>query len=364
MIQQDWQRSEDFTWLELVALLATCLIWAGVGLMSVGLYLAYRDLQSGIQVLAAGGSPNQHIVLAVTAIPTPTPLSPTATAIPPTQEPAYLPESPGLTATATEETPAAGAPTAIATATARNGRTKHVVAAGESLWSIATQYGVPVEALLAANGLSREAVLHPGDELIIPAPGEAVPPPTPSPPPAPTDTPAAPVPISVPTEPPPGPTEDSPEQKGTPPTRLVIPAINLDAPVVPVSWKTEEENGRSYTVWEVADYAVGWHKTSAYPGQVGNTVLAGHHNIKGEVFRYLVNLETGDEVQLYAGEELHRYIVTEKLILREKDMPEEVRLQNAHWIAATQDERLTMVTCWPYTNNTHRVVVVAKPVTK
>lgn len=27
-----------------------------------------------------------------------------------------------------------------------------------------------------------------------------------------------------------------------------------------------------------------------------------------------------------------------------------------------RDERLTFVTCWPYTNNTHRVIVVAEPV--
>jgi len=38
-----------------------------------------------------------------------------------------------------------------------------------------------------------------------------------------------------------------------------------------------------------------------------------------------------------------------------------VRQENARWIAPTDDERLTLVTCWPYTNNTHRVVVVAKP---
>jgi sortase A len=350
MIQQDWQRTEDFTWLELVALLATCLIWAGVGLMSVGLYLAYRDLQSEVQVLAAGGELDRQVVLVVTEMPTPAPPTPlpSATAVPSPQGPAYLPESPGLTITATEEIPATVIP--------RSERTRHVVVAGDSLWSIARQYGVSVEALLAANGLSREAVLHPGDELVIPLPGEVIPTPTPGPPTAPANTPA-PTPNSLPDPP----AQVTPEQDGGPPTRLVIPAINLDAPVVPVGWKTEVENGHSYTLWEVADYAVGWHKTSAYPGQVGNTVLAGHHNIKGEVFRYLVNLEPGSEVQLYVGEKLYKYTVTQKLILREKDMPEEVRLQNAQWIAETQDERLTMITCWPYTNNTHRVVVVAKP---
>jgi sortase A len=40
----------------------------------------------------------------------------------------------------------------------------------------------------------------------------------------------------------------------------------------------------------------------------------------------------------------------------------EVRLANAEWIKATEDERITLITCWPYESNTHRVVVVAVPV--
>jgi len=142
----------------------------------------------------------------------------------------------------------------------------------------------------------------------------------------------------------------------------VIPAIGLDSPVVPIGWYTAEENGESYSVWQVADYAVSWHKTSAYPGHSGNVVLNGHHNIKGEVFRYLVDLTVGDRVMLYAGDQVYYYEVEEKMILKEKGESAEVRRQNASWIAATQDERLTMVTCWPYTNNTHRLVVVARPV--
>ena len=114
-------------------------------------------------------------------------------------------------------------------------------------------------------------------------------------------------------------------------------------------------------MWEVADYAAGWHVTSAPPGQPGNTVLAGHHNINGEVFRYLVDVQEGDEIDLYAGDTIYKFLVEQKLILKEKDEPLEVRQRNAQWIAPTNDVRLTLVTCWPYTNNTHRVVVVAKP---
>ncbi|NJL55964.1 LysM peptidoglycan-binding domain-containing protein [bacterium] len=44
----------------------------------------------------------------------------------------------------------------------------HVVAAGETLFRIATNYGVTVEALQAANGISDATLIYAGQELIIP----------------------------------------------------------------------------------------------------------------------------------------------------------------------------------------------------
>jgi len=122
-----------------------------------------------------------------------------------------------------------------------------------------------------------------------------------------------------------------------------------------------ETKGKKVAVWDVADYAAGWHKNSAYPGAVGNTVLSGHHNIKGEVFRYVVNLKVGDPIYLYAGGQKYEYVVRRTMIVKEKGEPPEKRQENARWIARSNDIRLTLVTCWPYTNNTHRVIVVALP---
>jgi len=147
-----------------------------------------------------------------------------------------------------------------------------------------------------------------------------------------------------------------------PPDRIVATSIGLDAPVVPVGQRMVQVGGQTAVIWDVADYAAGWHKDSARPGQRGNIVISGHHNIKGEVFRYVVQLEEGDEIVLYAGGRPYRYVVQRKMILKEKGEPLEVRQRNARWIAPSSDERLTLVTCWPYTSNTHRVIVVAKPV--
>ncbi len=75
-----------------------------------------------------------------------------------------------------------------------------------------------------------------------------------------------------------------------------------------------------------------------------------------------MDVEVGDRARIYVGDQVYHYAVTEKHILKEKGEPAEVRHQNATWIGPTADERLTMITCWPYTNNTHRLVVVAKRV--
>jgi len=147
------------------------------------------------------------------------------------------------------------------------------------------------------------------------------------------------------------------------PTRLVIPSIKLDAPVVPVGWSIVNQNGQQVSVWDVPNRrAAGWLKTTAQVGQPGNTVLDGHHNIYGEVFRYLVDLKQGDTIQVWVDDQSREYVISLMKILPEKGQPLKVQLENARWIQPTKDERLTLVTCWPYESNTHRLIVVALPI--
>lgn len=146
------------------------------------------------------------------------------------------------------------------------------------------------------------------------------------------------------------------------PQRIVIPSIEVDAPVRDVSLTSIQSGEQTYFQWQVPEaYEVGWHNTSAPLGQPGNTVLNGHHNIYGEVFGQLVDLEEGAEIVVYDKTGPHRYSVADVQILPERDQPLEVRQENASWIQATEDERLTLVTCWPHTDNTHRLIVVAYP---
>ncbi|NIQ82554.1 MAG: sortase, partial [Anaerolineae bacterium] len=128
---------------------------------------------------------------------------------------------------------------------------------------------------------------------------------------------------------------------------VVIPAIELDSEVVPLGWKQIVQNGKLTSVWEVAEYAAGWHQNSALPGEVGNVVLSGHHNVKGEVFRYIVDLNPGDTITLYADDRPYTYSVESRFVVRDKGQSAEKRRENARWIGSFSDERLTLVTCWP-----------------
>jgi sortase A len=178
-------------------------------------------------------------------------------------------------------------------------------------------------------------------------------------------TPAQPTPPAAAAEPAPRPAQPSPPAEGEP-NRLVIPAIGLDTPIVDVGWEVIERGDRRYTEWQTADNAAGRHINSARPGEQGNVVLSGHHNTKGEIFRPISEqaLAVGDAVYLYDTQgRRHTYQVTEVTEpLLEVGASEAQRLANARYIQPTSDARVTLVTCWPYWTNTHRIVVVAQAI--
>lgn len=73
------------------------------------------------------------------------------------------------------------APVVVATPD-ENGNVIHVVQDGQTAWAIASRYEVPLDDLLALNGLDRSSLLWPGDELLVKL-GEGQEAPTPPPPP-------------------------------------------------------------------------------------------------------------------------------------------------------------------------------------
>jgi len=154
----------------------------------------------------------------------------------------------------------------------------------------------------------------------------------------------------------------TPAPVGYPPTRIVIPAIRLDAPVVLTGWDVVGSGDGAQAVWNVpAQRAAGWHRGSAPLGVPGNTVLNGHNTSNGEVFRDLYRLNLGDWITLYSGDKSFTYEVIDLLVLPEAGQPIEVRQANARYIHATDDERVTLITCHPYGSLRNRLVVIATP---
>jgi LPXTG-site transpeptidase (sortase) family protein len=147
------------------------------------------------------------------------------------------------------------------------------------------------------------------------------------------------------------------------PDRILIPSIGLDAPVVPSVYSIVEVDNVGFGQFEAPnEFAAGWHTNSAGLGEVGNTVINGHHNVYGRVFEHLVDVQIGDLIYLYSGNTYYVYQVSNYMILPERDEDIETRRENARWLLPTTDERLTLVTCWPIYSNTHRLIIVARPV--
>src|SRR6185503_9007519 len=147
-------------------------------------------------------------------------------------------------------------------------------------------------------------------------------------------------------------------------TRVSIPSIGVDSKVVEVGWDVEQQGGQQVAVWQVAEYAVGQHRGSANPGEGGNIVLAGHVGGYGKVFKDLFYVKPGDQITLYSAGQQYMYVVQERLLLTEEGVSAEQHAANAQYIAPTDHEVVTLVTCWPPKGPdrfTQRVVVRAVP---
>ena len=120
--------------------------------------------------------------------------------------------------------------------------------------------------------------------------------------------------------------------------QIQIPSIKVDAPVV---------QGDS---WEQLKKGVGQHAGSTDPGQPGNLVLSAHDDVYGEIFRYLDQLETGDEIVVFTAQHTYTYIVTGVEIVEPTDV--EV-------MAPTDNPTVTLISCYPYMVDNKRIVVQA-----
>jgi sortase A len=121
--------------------------------------------------------------------------------------------------------------------------------------------------------------------------------------------------------------------------RIRIPSIGVEAPVV------EGDD------WEALKQGAGHHVGSANPGESGNCVVSAHNDIFGEIFRNLPDAELDDEVFVYTASQVYRYVVTQKRIIE----PDDVSV-----MYPTSSPVLTLISCYPYGIDSHRIVVIAE----
>ena len=161
--------------------------------------------------------------------------------------------------------------------------------------------------------------------------------------------------------------------QGADPTRLVVPRLQLDTRIKEATWAVVDENGTPTSEWQIPYDAVAHLSTTPKPGEAGNAVISGHHNLIGPnvfglgKFAGLWNLKAGDPVYIFdSAGRIFLYDVATYYTLKELGEPLSVREVHAQQILKDSTTPVvTFETCWngalaPLSGNTYRWVVVAE----
>lgn len=121
----------------------------------------------------------------------------------------------------------------------------------------------------------------------------------------------------------------------TAPVRLRIPAIDVDASIVPVALAPDGQ----MEVPPATD--VGWYRLGPAPGAVGSAVLAAHVDLAGQrgAFFDLRSVPVGAEVLVEGDGRTQRYVVS----FREQEAKDTVQLDR--YFTTEGPTRLTLITC-------------------
>ena len=122
-------------------------------------------------------------------------------------------------------------------------------------------------------------------------------------------------------------------------TRIQIPAIGIDAPVV-------QGDG-----WEQLKKGVGQYVGSVNPGDDGNIVLSAHNDIFGEIFRELDQLKPGDQITLFTNQRAYNYVIIDNKVVE----PTAVEVMDQ-----TEQPTVTLISCYPYLVDDQRIVVIGR----
>ena len=141
-----------------------------------------------------------------------------------------------------------------------------------------------------------------------------------------------------------------------PESKVIIPKINVDIPVV-----YDEPSISEAAVQKALERGVLHYATTPNPGEIGNGVIFGHssNNIlnKGQykfAFVLLNRLETGDTFMLQKDGKRYIYRVYDKKVVKPTDL--------SVIGAATRPSSFTLITCDPPGTSINRLVVVGEQI--
>lgn len=148
------------------------------------------------------------------------------------------------------------------------------------------------------------------------------------------------------------------EIKVSPDPRLIIPKINVDVPVV---WDAKPDYDSQMAAMEKGVAWFGIPGANSKPGQIGNTVIAGHSSNdvfdQGAykfIFAQLDRLDQGDTIYINYEGTRYTYTVTKKEVV----LPTNVQAL----IYDTDKPMLTLITCTPVGTAEKRLLVTAEQI--
>jgi len=148
-----------------------------------------------------------------------------------------------------------------------------------------------------------------------------------------------------------------------PDTRVVIPRIGKNVPVVTISSEAliNRDWGRlEQQIQEALRDGVVHYPETAFPDEDGNMVITGHSSYFAwdsgrfkDVFALLHDVQIGDRIYVYYGQDRYEYEVYDTQVV----LPTQVDV-----LTQAGEERLTLITCTPVGTNLKRLVVFARPI--
>ena len=143
-----------------------------------------------------------------------------------------------------------------------------------------------------------------------------------------------------------------------PEPKIIIPKINVDVPVM-YDVGNDYSSQMAAMTKGLAQFAI--PGASSHPGEVGNTVLAGHSSNDlfdtGDykfIFAQLDKLEVGDTIYANYNSKRYTYTVTKKEVVKPSDV--------SKLVYATDKPILTLLTCTPVGTATNRLLVTAEQI--